>query len=57
MSYISELRKLVGHQPIINAGATVIVLNEKNEILLNLRTDTNTWGIIGGGLELGNRCP
>ena len=53
MSYISELRKYVGHQPIINIGATVIVMNEKNEILLNLRSDTGTWGIIGGGMELG----
>ncbi len=53
MSYISELRKYVGHQPIINIGATVVVMNEKNEILLNLRSDTGTWGIIGGGMELG----
>ena len=53
MSYISELRKYIGHQPIINIGATIIVLNDKNEILLNLRSDTDTWGIIGGGMELG----
>lgn len=53
MSYIINLRKYVGHEPLINVGATVIVLNDKNEILLNLRTDTNTWGIIGGGMELG----
>lgn len=52
MSYISELRKYIGQKPIINIGATVIVINGKNEILLNLRTDTNTWGIIGGGMEL-----
>lgn len=53
MSYITDLRKYVGHQPLINVGATVIVMNDRNEILLNLRTDTNTWGIIGGGMELG----
>ena len=53
MSYISELRKYVGQKPIINTGATVIVINDKNEILLNLRTDTDTWGIIGGGMEPG----
>ena len=53
MSYISELRKYIGHNPIINIGATIIVFNDKNEILLNLRTDTNTWGIIGGSMELG----
>lgn len=53
MSYISNLRKYIGHEPLINIGATVIVINDKNEILLNLRSDTNTWGIIGGGMELG----
>lgn len=53
MSYISGLRKYIGHKPIINIGATIIVLNDKNEILLNLRSDTDTWGIIGGGMELG----
>lgn len=53
MSYITNLRKHIGHQPIINIGATVIVMNEHNEILLNLRRDTNTWGIIGGAMELG----
>lgn len=53
MSYISNLRKYIGHEPLINIGVTVIVMNDKNEILLNLRSDTNTWGIIGGGMELG----
>lgn len=53
MSYISELRKYIGHQPIFNIGATIIVMNDNNEILLNLRSDTNTWGIIGGGVEIG----
>lgn len=51
MSYISEVRKYVGHLPIINVGATVIVPSGKNEILLNLRSDTGNWGIIGGGME------
>lgn len=52
MSYITNLRKYVGHKPLINIDATVIVLNDKNEILLNLRSDTNIWGIFGGGMEL-----
>ena len=53
MSYLAELRKYVGQRPIINIGATRIVTNDKNELLLNLRSDTGTWGIIGGGMELG----
>ncbi len=36
----------------LSAGATVVVLKD-NKILLNLRSDTNTWGIPGGALELG----
>lgn len=52
MSYLGELRKIVGHRPLLSAGATVLVIND-GKVLLNLRSDTNTWGIPGGGLELG----
>lgn len=52
MSYIMNLRKYVGHEPLIGLGATTLVFNGKNELLLNLRSDTNTWGIPGGAMEL-----
>ena len=52
MSYIMNLRSKVGHDPIINVGATILVFNDNNELLLNLRSDTNDWGIPGGGKEL-----
>ena len=52
MSYIMNLRKYIGHKPLIGLGATTLVFNDKNELLLNLRTDTNTWGIPGGSMEL-----
>ena len=52
MGYIMNLRKYVGHEPLIGLGATTMVFNDKNEILLNLRSDTNTWGIPGGSMEL-----
>ena len=52
MSYISNMRKYIGHQPMLSAGATVVVIKD-NRILLNLRLDTNTWGIPGGAIELG----
>jgi len=56
MSYLGELRKIVGHRPLLSAGATVLVIKE-GRVLLNLRSDTNTWGIPGGALELGeNLC-
>lgn len=52
MGYIMNLRKYIGHEPLIGLGATTLVFNDKKEILLNLRSDTNTWGIPGGSMEL-----
>lgn len=52
MGYISNMRQYIGHAPMLSAGATIVVLKE-NRILLNLRSDTNTWGIPGGATELG----
>ncbi|MEQ2529304.1 NUDIX domain-containing protein [Robertmurraya yapensis] len=53
MGYITELRKLIGTQPIISVGATIIVVNENSEILFQHRSDTLDWGLPGGGMELG----
>ena len=47
-----DLRKRIGHDPLIGVGATTLVFNDKRELLLNLRTDPNTWGIPGGSMEL-----
>ena len=52
MGYIMNLRKKVGHAPLIGVGATTLVFNNKRELLLNLRSDTNNWGIPGGSKEL-----
>ncbi len=54
MDYVKELRKLVGHWPLILTGAVVLVINEKNELLLQHRTDGG-WGLPGGLMELGER--
>ncbi|AIK37696.1 NUDIX domain-containing protein [Bacillus pseudomycoides] len=50
MRYIKDMRKLVGNHPLILIGSHVIIVNE---ISLQLRTDFNMWGIIGGALEYG----
>ncbi len=55
MSYIMNIREKVGHAPLISVGATVLVFNQNNELLLNLRSDTNTWGIPGGSKELNEK--
>lgn len=51
MGYIEDMRNLIGNHPLILIGSHAIIVNEKNEILLQLRTDFNRWGIIGGALE------
>lgn len=53
MGYIKELRKQIGSQPVIMVGANVIVVNGVSQILLQLRTDNNCWGMPGGSMELG----
>lgn len=53
MNYIEQLRKHVGHAPILTAGTGLILKNQENKILLQLRTDTLTWGLPGGSMELG----
>lgn len=52
MSYIMDLRKIVGSRPLIMTGACVILLDKNNRILLQLRKDNNCWGLAGGSLEI-----
>ena len=53
MSYIKDLRKYVGHNPILTAGVVLFVFNDKDEVLMQLRTDYNQYGFPGGAMELG----
>lgn len=47
-----DLRKLVGHRPLLQVGASVIVENDRGEVLLQKRTDNHCWGYAGGSVEL-----
>ncbi|WP_413803262.1 NUDIX hydrolase [Streptomyces iranensis] len=53
MSYISELRAVVGTRPLILPGAAAIVLNSDGHVLLLQRADTGGWGLPGGFMEPG----
>jgi mutator protein MutT len=53
MSYIKKIRARVGTDRIFNPGVRAIILNEQQEILLQLRTDTGYWSLPAGGVELG----
>ncbi len=52
MNYVADLRKLVGHQPLILPGSVVLIMNEDDELLLQQRLDAS-WGLPGGIMELG----
>jgi 8-oxo-dGTP pyrophosphatase MutT (NUDIX family) len=54
MSHIQELRKLVGKRPLFSVGSAVIALDDSNRVLMQLRSDTNSWGFPGGSCELGD---
>lgn len=47
------LDERIQHIPFIQTGAAIIIKNEKNQILLQERTDRNLWGLPGGCQELG----
>lgn len=52
-NYIMDLRKVVGHAPLLQAGASIIIENEDGQVLLGKRTDNHQWGYAGGSIELG----
>jgi hypothetical protein len=37
MRYLLELRKLVGHQPLIMVGATMLLINQQKELLMMMK--------------------
>jgi 8-oxo-dGTP pyrophosphatase MutT (NUDIX family) len=51
-NYILELRKLVGHRPLLQVGASVIVEDSDGRILLQKRKDNHCWGYAGGSVEI-----
>ena len=50
--YILDLRKTVGHRPLLQVGASVIVVDSEGRILLQKRRDNGLWGYAGGSVEL-----
>lgn len=51
-NYIEALRKYVGHRALLTVGAWILVINDKEEVLMQLRTDFNSWDFPGGTMEL-----
>lgn len=55
MSYIMDLRKIVGHRPLLMPCAGAIIGDGKGNVLLQLRKDDKTWATHGGSIELDER--
>lgn len=51
--YVRRMRAHIGHDLLVLVGAAAIVLNERDEVLLQLRSDNHTWGPPGGALDPG----
>lgn len=50
--YLQSLRSRVGPQPILLPGVRAIILNEREEVLLQRRTDMALCGLPSGSVEL-----
>ena len=53
MGYILNLRKRVGHDPLISTGAAGLVYNVSAQLLFVYRSDTHLWGLPSGSKEIG----
>jgi ADP-ribose pyrophosphatase YjhB (NUDIX family) len=51
-SYIKKLRLIAPDEFLILNATAVVITNEKNEILLQKRSDNGLWGLPGGLFEL-----
>ncbi len=51
-SYIMDLRQLVGHRPLMQVGASVLIVDAERGLLLQKRKDNACWGYHGGAVEL-----
>jgi len=53
MGYMMDLRKLVGHKPLLSCSVGCLIFDDSGRVLLQKRTDDNLWGNPGGSLDLG----
>lgn len=53
--FIRELRTSIGHQLLWLPGVTAIVFDDEGRVLLNRRSDTGRWSVLGGIPEPGEQ--
>ena len=52
-AYVAKLRAKIGHDLLLLPGVTAVVINARDDVLLQLRRDTETWAPPSGGVEPG----
>jgi 8-oxo-dGTP pyrophosphatase MutT (NUDIX family) len=53
MSYVEDLRQLVGARPLILVSAGALVCDPEGRVLLQQRSDDGLWSIPGGAMQPG----
>ncbi|HYF81866.1 MAG TPA: NUDIX domain-containing protein [Clostridia bacterium] len=53
--YIKSLREIVGHRPLLQCGASVIIFGVEGKVLMLHRTDNDCWCFPGGSIEPGEK--
>ena len=53
-SHLGRLRRHVGHDLLVSPGAQVLVLDERDKVLLLRRSDTGEWALPAGACEPGD---
>ena len=51
--YIKRIRKLIGHAPMLIPHAVVILFNEENKVLFEVRADDGYFDFPGGSVDMG----
>ena len=50
--YIKKIRKLIGHEPMLIPHAVVILFNEENKVLFEVRADDGYLDFPGGSVDM-----
>jgi ADP-ribose pyrophosphatase YjhB (NUDIX family) len=54
MSFVKEIREAIGDgRPLLLAGTALLLTDPDEKLLLVRRADDDTWGLVGGYLEIG----
>lgn len=53
--FIRTLRRSIGHDLLWLPGVSAVVFDDKGRVLLNRRSDTGTWSLLGGIPEPGEQ--